>query len=248
MVGTTGVSTYGGSQGKSKKETETFANKDGYETLVWFEDTDNSNYEAWSNNLTKDEKQAIDDYIGYDYGGINSSLYNIPWEDLKEGWQKKEIVDLYHAINKFELKQTIQVNRACDSKIFGKKGMSVNEIKAFLKQSDGYVQNNAFMSFSTKSGGVVVDSKGVQLHVTVPESTGAGAFLGKHGLGNEREFLFNNNAVIKFDSDKVYQDNYGIIHVYGEWVGQAESQTISKNYDKNALSKGKKSKGKKSGK
>ncbi len=223
----------------TRRPPEEFMGMDAYETRSWFIDTKNSNYATWADSLTNDEDYAVSDYVGSGYGDINPLLYNTPWEDMHD-LDKGEITDLYHAINKFELHQPIHVNRACDSKIFGKKGMTVAEIKAVLNQSDGYVQNDGFLSFSTRPEGVVVNSKGVQLHVDVPENKGAGAYLGKHGMTTEREYLFNNNSVFKFDSNRVYRDKYGVIHVHGQWVGQAESQTISKNYDKRALKKGRK--------
>lgn len=218
--------------------------------LDWFKDEANSNYRNWYYSLTDYEGKSIDKYIGSGYSDMNGALYQEDWDDISE-WRKSDITHLYDAINKFELKQGVMVNRACDSRIFGAKGMSVQQIKDTLDVSDGFVQNDAFLSASTFDAGVKVNSAGLVLHIKVPPNKGGGAFLGTKGIagGAESEYLFNNNGVYHFDKDSVYQDPNGTIHVSGEWVGNTAHQTISKNYNKNALeftnkpkSKGKKSK------
>ena len=210
----------------------------------WFSNADNSNLAEWWGNLSDDERAWVTRYTGSGYGTINLSQYTEAWEDMSDE-MKMRISNLHNALKTFELNKTIQVNREADFQIFGSDGMmTVAQVKDFLNQTDGYVQNDGFMSFSTKPNGVHVDGSGLILHVKFPPSTGAGAYVAPYSQHtNESEWLSNSNSVFHFDQKKVYEDYEGI-HVYGEWVGQNRAQTISPTYDKKALTN-KRNKGRK---
>ena len=203
------------------------------EATKWFKQ--NSNISEWWDNLSPEQRSIIEIFTAAGYGSINDNQYNVPWEDMDE-WNRDRVARLYDALNSFQLNTTIRVNRQADFQIFGSdSSMSVAQVKQFLRQSDGYVQNDGFMSFSTKPNGVEVDGSGLILHVKFPPSVGAGAYVAPHSSHpNESEWLANSNGVYKFDLNKVHEDYEGV-HVYGEWVGQNRAQTISKTYNQKAL-------------
>ena len=215
------------------------------EATKWFRDKDNSNLATWWNGLSNEERAWVENYTGSAFGSMNMYQYDVAWEEMPED-MKTRIAHLHNALNSFELNKTIQVNREASFQIFGSDGkMSIAQIKYFLSQSDGYVQNNGFMSFSTKKNGVSVDGEGLILHVKFPPSTGAGAYVAPYSQhGSESEWLANSNGVYKFDLNKIHED-YDGIHVYGEWVGQNRAQTVSPTYDKRAMTNTRKGKGRK---
>lgn len=203
-----------------------------YPETAWFRD--HSNLSEWSMGLNNDEYISIKEYTGLDYDDLNTAQYTIPWEDMDD-YQKKNISDLHNALSGFELNKGIIVNRACDFKIFGAgedDTMSMSEVRNFLKQSDGVVQNNGFMSFSTKPDGHAVDGTGIVIKLKIPPSVGAGAFIAPFSYHqNEKEFLLNNNAVLKFDYDHMYGDSKGNIVIPADWLGTEQAQTISPTYN-----------------
>ena len=205
------------------------------DVIKWFNDPDNSNLAEWWDGLSPEEKLWVENYTNASYGSINMYQYETAWEDMPDE-MKERIAHLHNALSSFELNKTIQVNREASFQIFGSEGkMTVAQVKYFLKQSDGYVQNDGFMSFSSKANGVSVDGKGLIIHMKFPPSVGAGAYVAPHsGHRNESEWLANSNGVYKFDTNKVYEDYEGV-HVHGEWIGQNRAQTISSTYDKRAL-------------
>lgn len=193
----------------------------------WMNNTELSNMKEWYENTTPKEDTAIENWVGADYHDF-ADLYDVPWDELPL-YQKMAITNLYNAINKFELKKGITVNRATNFKIFGSDmHMTAEQVQKYLETQtqDGMIQADGFMSFSTVTNGVPVAGSGLIIHLDVPPSTGAGAYVPPIG-GNhaEREFLLNNNSILKFDPKSVRKDSNGV-HVNAKLVGRAEMQTI----------------------
>ena len=206
----------------------------------WREHSEYSNLSDWEDNLTEAEEDAIHSWIGFGYDTA-SKLYNIPWDDLSEG-NKEFISNLHSALNKFTLKKGITVNRRTNFKIFGSnKPMGVGQVIDYIKNNtiDGYLQVDGHMSFSTRSNGVSVAGSGLVIHLDVPPNKGGGAYVSTIG-GNagEKEYLTNNNSILKFDPNSVERRADGMIHVNARYVGRAEMQTIDpKNKSKYKKSK-----------
>ena len=230
-----------GSVGKSKDGDITYQklDKDSLKELYswdnaetsWFDD--HGNMWEWRDGLTDDEERVIKDYTGLDYDDINTSQYTKAWEDMSF-YEKQSIANLHNALSKFELKDGIIVNRACDFQIFGAgehESMTISDVRNYLKPTDGYLQNDGFMSFSTKANGVPVEGHGLIIQLKIPPTTGAGAYIEPVSYHQqEKEFLLNNNAILKFDYNSMYQDSKGI-HITAEYVGYNDAQTISPTYN-----------------
>lgn len=219
-----------GSSGRGDRDRETYETI-GKEPYSWF--TDHSNVVSWeTDKINKNEKKAVEHYTGYGYRSINKAQYNIPWEDMDSS-QKETISSLHNALNKFELKRGIIVDRACDFQIFGADKydtMSITDIRNFLKPSNGVLQHDGFLSFSTNKDGHAIAGSGVVIHLKVPPSKGSGAYVaGISSHSGEHEFLLNNNAVIKYDYNSMYSDGHSI-HINAEWQGNMDAQTISPTY------------------
>ena len=200
----------------------------------WNEHSDISNAKEWGDNLTPDEKNAVQYWVSSGYYKL-SELYKTEWDSLPED-KKQKAINLYNALNKFELKKGITVNRATDFKIFGGGNMTAEQLRNFLKNdaNGGVLQSDGFMAFSTLKNGVDVESGKVVIHLNVPPNKGYGAYVSNVGMNTgEREYLVNNNAVLKFDPNSVYEASNGQIHVNAKMLGNAKMQTIdSKNKSK----------------
>ena len=194
----------------------------------WFANENDSNMTEWIDSLSGGEQAAISHYTGFGYTQMNKSLYNKPWDELGD-YDKHELSNLYNALNRFDLKKGISVTRQADFQIFGMdKGdhMTVNQVKDFLKQTGGVLQNNGFLSFGANEHGVAIAGSGLVIHLQVPPSKGAGAYVGTISEHKgEQEYLLNNNALMKFDPNSVKSVG-GKIHVTAQWIGQAKMQTI----------------------
>ena len=193
----------------------------------WMANPDLTNSVEWQKNLTSAELNAIASYTGSGYSGMNTELYNTPWDEMSSHYKEKSAA-LYDAINKFELKKGITITRQCDSKIFGHSGMSMEQIKNAITKNGGYIQNDGFMSFGTNNTGVAIAGSGVIISLKVPPSKGAVAYvnpLSSHKGAGENETIVNNNSVLKFNPDSIKQVG-NKVYVEAEWVGQAKKQTI----------------------
>jgi len=208
-------------------------------TIKWFKNEKLSNFTEWADNLTDDEKAALDHYTGSGYYSMNDALYGTDWDDMSAS-QKKELSDLYNGLSKFELKKAIEVVRKCDFKLLGKKSGSMTEqqLKDAIVKNGGIIQNDGFLSAAASNSTTYGANSGLVIHITVPPSKGAGAFVAPiswAGTG-EKEFLFNNNALLKFDpkSVKSVSDGFGASHleVNAQWVGRATKQSFSKSKGK----------------
>lgn len=201
-------------------------------TEKWFNNPKLSNMKDWEDNLlTADEKDTVMYYTGSGYQYLNEEMYNEHWDDMSS-YQKKKAINLYEAINKFELNKGINTVRQCDFKIFGsKKTMTVDQVIDFLKNKtiDGHVQVDGFLSSTTKPSGTYADSHGLWIDIKTPPNKGGGAYVSDVGYNaGESEYLFNSNAVFKFDVNSVHKDSNGYVHVSAEWVGQAKDQAKKK--------------------
>lgn len=203
----------------------------GSKAIEWWREHDEySNAKDWEDNLLDgDEVDAIKAWVGSGYYDM-AELYTTEWDNMQD-WEKEMATNIYNALNKFELKKGITVNRATDFKIFGANGgMTVEQIKDYLtNQTDnGLIQSDGFMAFSTRATGVPVASSGLIIHLNVPPNKGGGAYI-SNTIGenlSEREYLVNNNSIMRFDPKSVYKDDKGKIHVNAKLVGRAEMQTI----------------------
>ena len=197
----------------------------------WFNNPKLSNYDTWKDGMSDSQEGAITKYVDGYYTEINSAQYGTPWEEMSNK-EKELISNLHNGINGFDLNHGITINRQSDFQLFGASEgskMTVNQIKDFLAQNGNVLQNDGFMSFSTDPNGHAIGTTGgLVIHLRVPPSQGACAYLGKFGLSSENEVLVNNNAVMRFDTESVTKDSNGKIHITADWLGQAKSQTISK--------------------
>lgn len=192
-----------------------------------------SNIEPWWDGINYNEYNALDSFTGSGYEEINDLQYNTAWEDMSS-YDRDQIATLHDALSKFELNKGIEVNRATSFLLFGAPDrytkMSMSELREYFAEHGTTVQNDGFMSFSTRYDGIPLEGSGLVIHLRIPPSKGAGAYLGSNvGINRESEFLVNSNAVMKFDPSSMYSSN-GQIHITADWLGQAKAQTISKTY------------------
>lgn len=212
--------------------------KDGSGADKWFANETLSNFKEWYNDLTPSERESIDWYTGSLYGPLNDNLYNTPWDEMDENI-KDHAANIYNALSKFELKHAIGLTRQCDFQIFGAnygEQMSVQQVKDFLGQRNGVVQNDGFLSAGADNHGTSVDGAGLVIHFKIPPSKGAVGFIKPLGISHENETLINNNAVLQADMSSIHKEG-SKIHVDMYWLGQAQTQTID---PKNKSSKKKK--------
>ena len=228
---------------KPTSSTDKFTHFNSYEgSQKWMANPDLTNSVEWMKGLTPEQLSAIKHYTGSGYVGVNNAMYGKPWDQMT-ATEKQRASALYEAINKFELKKGITITRQCNTQIFGKAGMTMEQIKSTLDKSGGYVQNNGFLSFSTNDKGVAINASGVIISLKVPPSKGAVAYvnpISTHKGSVENETIVNSNSILKFDTGSMKQVG-NKIYIEAEWVGQAKNQTIDpKNKSKFAVGKKKK--------
>lgn len=198
-------------------------------STAWFADANNSNSQEWLTNLKQDEKTAIKDYTGesgISYHEINKALYTQDWKDIDPSVQKR-IESMDKAMDKAVLLKGMNVTRQADFKIFGAKSgekMTMEEIKDFVEKNgkDGVLTNKGYLSSRANNHGAAIDGSGLVIHVKVPPSVGAGAYvnpISKHASSSENEYLFNRSSMYKFDLNSMYKASDGKIHINARWVG-----------------------------
>lgn len=197
-------------------------------SAAFFKDTNNSNSEDWLKNLKSDEKIAIEDYTdegGIDYSVINKALYTKKWGDIPNH-VKDRIQSMDRAFDKAILLKGIQITRQCDFKIFGAKygeKMSIQEIKDFIKKNgeNNVLENKGYLSFGANNHGAAIAGSGLVIHLKVPPSIGAGAYvnpISTHASASENEFLVNRGANFKYDINSLRVDSMGKVHINATWV------------------------------
>lgn len=177
-----------------------FSNMNNTDIKKW----EDSYYKVNTPNLTKSEITALDDYGEGGYEAINgvtryaegSPEYEKVLKSYGEEFinnAKKEAEDLSRAISKFDLNDTIIVQRAERdvSHITG----SDNSIEALQGMIGKTYTEKGFTSTSLKyqskfEGG---KSDAVHIEITVPKGSN-GAYIDKYVSKNEREFLLNKNT------------------------------------------------------
>ena len=195
------------------------------EANEWFKS--NSNYSDWSPSA--EEINQIKWYTAGGYG-INNQLYKTPTNELSDE-SSKMVKDLQSALSSFKLNKGIEVTRQTDFRLFGKDSyekMSADEIKSWIEETGGVIQNNAFLSFSADNEGRhIMGHSGLVMHLRIPPSKGAGAFVRYYSSHpNENEYLLNNNAVLKFDPNSIDVTPDGKIHITANWLGRAKKSTL----------------------
>ena len=201
--------------------------------ISWFRE--NSNWSDWENSYESGLYEAMDTirwYTSSGYGQINYSLYNTKRGDIDDQ-TLENIKILEDAISRFELYKGVEVSRHSDFVIFGGQPygkMTIDDIKQFLAPTNGVVQNDAFMSFSADAKGrAIMGKRGLITHLRIPKSKGAGMYVSDYSVHpKEKEFILNDRAILKYDLDSIYQDDTGVIHIYADWLGQADKRTIDK--------------------
>lgn len=225
-----------GSVGKGNSSVGVPLNADDYATFSnysfkgWLDDPSNSN---WSDfNLTWAENDALQRYTGGGYG-VNWSLYKVPTDEMPKD-DKELVQNIQSGLDKFELKNGIEVIRNSDFQMFGANPyqvtMSVEDVKNFLSKTDGVVQNDGFLSTSMDTKGVSnMGYTGFVLHLRIPPSKGAGAPIADISIyPEEKEFLVNSRAVLKFDMNSIQKRDDGKVHATAYWLGQAKKRTVDK--------------------
>lgn len=198
------------------------------EVKKYMDDDNNSNAWLWRNELSKEQQNAFARYTGTDdVYDINSALYKGKKDSLSQS-QKDVINNLDSAINDFTLYKGIMTTRQADARMFGfKKGEnpSKQQILDKLQETYGHMQFPAYLSSGVDDEGVPVNAFGVMVHIQVPPSKGAGAYISKeiHAHSEENEFLFARNTVIKYDLNSLKNKN-GIWEINARYVGKTEDE------------------------
>lgn len=207
----------------------------GHSALVkstsWFADANNSNSTDWKNDLSPDELKSLKWYTGNGFTSINKDLYTKDWKNISDS-MKETINNMEKGLDKSVLLNGMTVTRACDFKIFGApsgKHMTVDQIKDFIKNNakNGVLENKGFLSAGANNHGAEIDGSGLVIHIDVPPSIGAGAYVNPisvHSGSSENEFLFNRNSRFKFDTGSIKKDAYGNIHIRATWVGRGKGK------------------------
>lgn len=191
----------------------------------FFENPNNSNSTEWVQGLSYEERDALESYTGSLYQDINYDLYTKDWDNM-HGYVKDYVKAMDKAFDKAVLLKGIQVTRQCDFKIFGAKSyekMSIQEIKDFIKKNgvNNTLQNDGYLSFGANNHGAAIDGSGLVIHLKVPPSIGAGAYVNPISVNagaHENEFLVNRGANLKFDPNSLHVDSYGKVHINATWV------------------------------
>ena len=230
---------------KNKQQADKLNGKDeeyrvfpkGYPPDMWLDDPEVSNNTSWIDTYkTEEDRVEVTDalwrYTSRSYKTVNDALYNKPWDKISDE-TKQEIAMLQDAINRYEVHKGIEVTRQSDFVMLGAEEfdkMTLQQVKDFFSATDGIVQNDAFMSFSfDDTGRAIMGHSGLVTHLRIPPAKGAGMYIAPYsGHPSEREYLLNNNAILKYDVSKFKQTEDGKIHVYADWLGQADKRTIDR--------------------
>ena len=200
------------------------------EVKKFMDNSDNSNTWVWREELSGQQERAFYRYTGTDdVYDINDALYNGKTDSLSSE-QKSVIKNLDEAISGFSLYKGITATRQGDERMLGfKQGEKLTKQKIIdkLQETYGHLQYPAYLSSGVDDEGVAVATTGsVKVHIQVPPSKGAGAYLANRKTSahsDENEFLFARNAVLKYDIGSLKEIGaLGIWEINARWIGIAE--------------------------
>ena len=167
---------------------------------------ENSPVKKWNNSLSGEETDAIMNYAGSDYSGINGLLRGEMTERMVENWNatgKTDVRDMIQrvesGIDKFELKEPITVYRTCEKDVF----------ESLSQKVGSTFRDNAFTSTTVLNESVA--SGNVRMEINVPAGKGIGAYIGStYGQPDEHEFLLQRGTEFTVRGVSKVGDSYTI--------------------------------------
>lgn len=180
------------------------ANREEYDRLR--SEYENSPVKRWNDSLSGEETDAIMNYAGSDYSGINGLLRGEMTERMVENWNatgKTDVRDMIQrvesGIDKFELKEPITVYRTCEKDVF----------ESLSQQVGSTFRDNAFTSTTVLNESVA--SGNVRMEINVPAGKGVGAYIGStYGQPDEHEFLLQRGTEFTVRGVSKVGDSYTI--------------------------------------
>lgn len=167
---------------------------------------ENSLVKKWNDSLSGEETDAIMNYAGSDYSGINGLLRGEMTERMVENWNatgKTDVRDMIQrvesGIDKFELKEPITVYRTCEKDVF----------ESLSQKVGSTFRDNAFTSTTVLNESVA--SGNVRMEINVPAGKGIGAYIGStYGQPDEHEFLLQRGTEFTVRGVSKVGDSYTI--------------------------------------
>lgn len=167
---------------------------------------ENSPVKKWNDSLSGEETDAIMNYAGSDYSGINGLLRGEMTERMVENWNatgKTDVRDMIQrvesGIDKFELKEPITVYRTCEKDVF----------ESLSQKVGSTFRDNAFTSTTVLNESVA--SGNVRMEINVPAGKGIGAYIGStYGQPDEHEFLLQRGTEFTVRGVSKVGDSYTI--------------------------------------
>lgn len=167
---------------------------------------ENSPVKKWYDSLSGEETDAIMNYAGSDYSGINGLLRGEMTERMVENWNatgKTDVRDMIQrvesGIDKFELKEPITVYRTCEKDVF----------ESLSQKVGSTFRDNAFTSTTVLNESVA--SGNVRMEINVPAGKGVGAYIGStYGQPDEHEFLLQRGTEFTVRGVSKVGDSYTI--------------------------------------
>lgn len=167
---------------------------------------ENSSVKKWNDSLSGEETDAIMNYAGSDYSGINGLLRGEMTERMVENWNatgKTDVRDMIQrvesGIDKFELKEPITVYRTCEKDVF----------ESLSQKVGSTFRDNAFTSTTVLNESVA--SGNVRMEINVPAGKGVGAYIGStYGQPDEHEFLLQRGTEFTVRGVSKVGDSYTI--------------------------------------
>lgn len=167
---------------------------------------ENSPVKKWNDSLSGEETDAIMNYAGSDYSGINGLLRGEMTERMVENWNatgKTDVRDMIQrvesGIDKFELKEPITVYRTCETDVF----------ESLSQKVGSTFRDNAFTSTTVLNESVA--SGNVRMEINVPAGKGIGAYIGStYGQPDEHEFLLQRGTEFTVRGVSKVGDSYTI--------------------------------------
>ena len=167
---------------------------------------ENSPVKRWNDSLSGEETDAIMNYAGSDYSGINGLLRGEMTERMVENWDatgKTDVRDMIQhvesGIDKFELKEPITVYRTCEKDVF----------ESLSRKVGSTFRDNAFTSTTVLNESVA--SGNVRMEINVPAGKGVGAYIGStYGQPDEHEFLLQRGTEFTVRGVSKVGDSYKI--------------------------------------